>query len=128
MGEPSEFVPFKFNPTAYIFDIKQCPVVPYIKSCQPFPWGQNLSTPWVSLSSIDYKRIKTSKTMRPTSNILCIYQCLVIPCINLANHAPEVQIGHVVGVICSHRLMIKDNLKKISETMRQTAQVYSTTY
>ena len=95
---------------------------PLHKSCQPCPWGQNLSTPWVSLSSIDYK---PSKSMRLTSNILCIYQCLVIPCINLASHAPEVQIGHVLGVICSHRLIFKKKMEKFSETMRQTAQVSS---
>ena len=37
--------------------------------------------------------------------------------------APEVQIGCVLGVICSHRLVFKKKkLEKFSETMRQTAQ------
>ena len=52
--EPSEFEPLKFKPTAYIFDIKQCLVVPYINPAN-MPLGSKLATPLVPLSSIDYK-------------------------------------------------------------------------
>ena len=37
VSEPSEFLPFKFRPTAYIIDIKQCPVVPYINPANHAP-------------------------------------------------------------------------------------------
>ena len=32
-----QFAPFKFRPTAYIFDIKQCPVVHYINPASHAP-------------------------------------------------------------------------------------------
>ena len=37
VSEPSELAPFKFRPTAYIFDIKQCPVVPNINPANHAP-------------------------------------------------------------------------------------------
>ena len=43
----------------------------------------------------------------------------MIPNINVANHAPGVQIDHVLAVICSHRLIFKKKNEKLSETMKQ---------
>ena len=65
--------------------------------------------------------------MRPSAYIFSMLQCIVFPFINPANHDPGVQIGHCMGVICSIRLVIKENLKKIfTETcMRLTTQVSS---
>ena len=42
--------------------------------------------------------------------------------INYANHAPGVQIGHDLGVICSHRLLFKKT-EKFSETMRPSTHL-----
>ena len=61
------------------------------------------------------------------SRVVIKFHCLVIPCINLANHAPEFQIGHVLGVICPIDSYLK-KMEKFSKTMRQTAQVSSITY
>ena len=106
MNEPSELKTLKFRHTAYICDIKQC-----------LQWVPN-GCHYLPLT-INEKR--HSKTMRPTAYIFRIYPYLVIPCINLANHAPEVQIGQVLRVICSHKLVLKKH-------MRPTAQVSSITY
>ena len=89
---------------------------PLHKFCQPCPWSPN-GCHYLPMT-INKKR--HSKTMRPTAYIFCIYQYLVIPCINLANHAPEVQIGQVLRVIYSHKLVLKH--------MWPTAQVSSITY
>ena len=40
---------------------------------------------------------------RPTSYIFDIKQCLVVPFINSANHAPGVQTGHTLGAIIFHK-------------------------
>ena len=37
--------------------------------------------------------------MRPTGHIFSMQQCLVVPYINPAIHAPGVQTGHATGVI-----------------------------
>ena len=52
-----------------------------------------------------------------------ILECLLISYINPANHTPGVQIGHSMGVIYSHRLVIKTLSKIFSETIRITTQV-----
>ena len=57
--------------------------------------------------------------MRPTAYIIDIKQFLVVSYINFA---PGVHIGHALGVICAHRLILK-NWKTFSETIRPTAQV-----
>ena len=55
-----------------------------------------------------------------------MYEHLVVPFINRANHAPGVQVGHTPGVIGVHRLIIGKNVKKIffSETMRPKAFIF----
>ena len=40
VSEPSEFAPLNIRPTAYIFDIKQCPMVPYISPANHAPGVQ----------------------------------------------------------------------------------------
>ena len=103
-------------------------MVPYINSANHAPGVKICPHPGCHYRPLTINGKKTSKTIRPTSNTLCIYQYLVIPCINLPNHAPEVQFGHVLGVIFSHRLIFKKKLENFSEIMRQTAQVSSITY
>ena len=46
---------------------------------------------------------------------------LVVPYLNPANHAPGIQVGNALEVICSNKLVIKekkDKKKKSSENMR----------
>ena len=62
--------------------------------------------------------------MRPTAHIFSMLQYVVVPYIN---HAPGVQIGHALGVIYSHRLIMGKETREIffSETFRPTAYVFS---
>ena len=100
------------------------------KSCQSCPWGSKLVMPQWSLASIDLTWEKTleiifSKAMRPLAYIFSILQCIVFPYVNPVNRAPGVRIGHSMGVIFYHRLVIKKTLKIFSETIRLTTQVSS---
>ena len=61
-----------------------------------------------------------SETISPTAyRLTCsMKQYLVVFYICPANHAPGIQIGHALGVICSHRLIFKKQMEKFSETRR----------
>ena len=88
--------------------MRQCLVVPYINPPNQASEIQTGQSPGV-ISSHRLIMGKTSKiifseTMRPRAYIFSMYQCLVVPYINPANHAPGAQIGHAPGVISSHRL------------------------
>ena len=56
--------------------------------------------------------------MRPTAYIFGMYQCLVVPFINPANHTPGVQIGHPSEVFSSHRLIMGKTFKTFFKAMR----------
>ena len=64
-----------------------------------------------------------SETMKPTAykHVFDLKQCLVVPYINHANQAPEVQTGPTPGIKGFHRLTIGKPLKIFSETIRPTA-------
>ena len=69
---------------------------PLHKSCQPCPWSPNWPHPGCHYLPLIINGKKT-QNHEARSLYIIIYQFLVIPCINLANHALEVQIGHVLG-------------------------------
>ena len=79
-------------PTAYIFTIKQCIVVPSLNPASHAPGVLIGHTRW-SLDSIDLKLGNPSRTLRPNAYISSMQQCLVVPYVIPANHAPGVEIG-----------------------------------
>ena len=65
------------------------------------PMGSNLATPRGLIVS---EKIFFSETSSPRASIFCMQQCLVVPIIKCANHAPGVKFGHAPGVNSLHRL------------------------
>ena len=56
------------------------------------------------------KKIFFSETKRPRASIFCMYQCLVVPIINCASHAPGSNSAMPRGSIVSmHRLSLVDS-------------------
>ena len=80
---------------------------PLYISCQPWPWAPNCPRLGsVIICHRNKQKIFYSETARPEACLFSMKQCLVVPYINPANHAPWVQIGYTPGVINSHRITI----------------------
>ena len=72
-----------------------------------------------------YEKIFFSETTSPKAYILSMYQRLVVPFINPANHAPGVQVGYALRGHGLHRLIIGKHVKIFfSETMRPRAFIF----
>ena len=83
------------RPTAYIFDMQQSLVVPYINPTIPLE---------SKLAVLSCHRLIMGKTLKifsegmmPLAYIISMLQCIVFPYINPASHTPGVQIGHSMG-------------------------------
>ena len=90
------------GPTALIFCMWQWLVVLYINCASHAPgvkFGHALGVDSLHrLTMGKTKKIFFSETKRPRASIFCMYQCLVVPIINCASHAPGVKFGHAPGV------------------------------
>ena len=54
-----------------------------------------------------------SEIKRPRASIFCMYQCLVVPIINCAIHAPGVKFGQAPEVDSLNRLAMGKKIKNL---------------
>ena len=101
------------GPTAFIFGMWQWLMVLYINCASHAPGVKFGHAPGVdSLHRLTIGKTKKnffSETKRPRASIFCL-QCLVVPIINYASHAPGSNLAMPRGSIVSmHRLSLVDS-------------------
>ena len=102
------------GPTALIFCMWQWLMVLYINCASHAPGVKFGHVPGVdSLHRLTMGKTKKnffSETKRPRASIFCMLQCLVVPIINCASHAPGSNLAMPRGSIVSmHRLSLVDS-------------------
>ena len=102
------------RPTALIFCMWQWLMVLYINCASHAPGVKFGHTPGVdSLHRLTMGKSKKnffSETKRPRASIFCMQQCLVVPIIDCASHAPGSNLAMPRGSIVSmHRLSLVDS-------------------
>ena len=94
------------GPTALIFCMWQWLMVLYINCASHAPGVKFGHAPGVDslyrLAMGKTKKIFFSETKRPTALIFCMLQCLVVPIINCASHAPGSNLAMPRGVNSVH--------------------------
>ena len=104
-------------------------MVPYINPANQAPGVQTDPAPWIkSFHRLIMEKLKKKSpvTMRPTAYKLGMKQCLVVPYINPANHAPGVQTSPIPGIKSFHRLMMEKTLNKSAKVALNRSPVLVT--